>query len=135
MVLYKYNILKIKKPRYIFQKCKQYINLLLSIISQSLILNIEDLGPLVLVGCSHPGLDNILKRVCEVTGSQKVYGVLGGYHIDISKVERVCKIFEKYGVKLAGPCHCTSDDAINEFKNRLGPKFVEIYTGKILEFP
>lgn len=53
---------------------------------------------LVITGCSHPGLHNILKVAARFG---EIYGVVGGFHgfrdFDILK-----------GIKLISPCHCTS---------------------------
>ena len=55
-------------------------------------------GHLVLTGCSHPGLDVILRRAGEVG---EVRAVMGGFHgfrrIDLLK-----------GYELVIPCHCTA---------------------------
>ncbi len=63
---------------------------------QSLIVK-TDKGNVVICGCSHPGLENILAKARE---RGEVYGVLGGFHG-----------FDKFdaleGLKLIVPCHCT----------------------------
>ena len=69
---------------------------MLSGIEQSLIIN-TDKGLVVVTGCSHPGLENILD-VARKFG--KIYAVIGGFHgfdkFDILK-----------DVELILPCHCT----------------------------
>jgi len=99
---------------------------------QSLILRSRQ-GPMVLVGCSHPGLDRILERVCSITGSKNIFAVIGGYHIGLAEARFVKEIFEKFNVSMVGPCHCTSDDAIEFLKKAFGNRFIEIYTGKRLD--
>ena len=96
---------------------------------QSLILNIKDKGPVIFVGCSHPGLNKILERTCKLLGVSEVYGVIGGYHIGGFEAYNVAKLFRKYNVKLVGPAHCTSDSAINILKSIFKENFIEIYTG------
>jgi len=54
-------------------------------------------GLTVITGCSHPGLENILK-VASKFGN--VYGVVGGFH-GLSKLEVLKEI------RLIVPCHCT----------------------------
>ncbi len=74
---------------------------------QSLLVDVGK-GFIVVTGCSHPGLNVILKRA-EGVGS--VYGVIGGFH-GFSKVE----LLKNY--KLVIPCHCTQyKDEILKFKN------------------
>ncbi len=55
-------------------------------------------GFFVITGCSHPGLDKILKRAEEFGN---VFGVLGGFH-NFNKLG----ILKKYEIVI--PCHCTA---------------------------
>ena len=65
-------------------------------IEQSLAIR-TDKGILVVVGCSHPGLGEIMDAA---SGFGKVYGVIGGFHgfRDFNRLS---------GLSLIGPCHCT----------------------------
>jgi 7,8-dihydropterin-6-yl-methyl-4-(beta-D-ribofuranosyl)aminobenzene 5'-phosphate synthase len=65
-------------------------------IEQSLAIR-TDKGILVVVGCSHPGLGEIMDAA---SGFGKVYGVIGGFHRfrDFSRLS---------GLSLIAPCHCT----------------------------
>jgi len=63
---------------------------------QSLIVK-TDKGLTVITGCSHPGLENILK-VASRFGD--IYGVVGGFH-GFRKLEAL------KGIELIVPCHCT----------------------------
>ena len=53
---------------------------------------------IVVTGCSHPGLDKILKVASKIG---KIYGVIGGFH-GFSKLEILRDI------SLIVPCHCTA---------------------------
>lgn len=64
---------------------------------QSLIVE-TDRGVIVITGCSHPGLDRILKVASRVG---EVYGVIGGFH-GFSRLEALKDL------KLIAPCHCTA---------------------------
>jgi len=63
---------------------------------QSLIVK-TDKGLTVITGCSHPGLDKIMKAA-SMFGD--IYGVVGGFH-GFSKLEAL------EGIGLIVPCHCT----------------------------
>ena len=65
-------------------------------IEQSLVVN-TDKGLLVIVGCSHPGVGNILDAASRFG---KVYGILGGFH-GFNDFERLRPL------SLICPCHCT----------------------------
>jgi 7,8-dihydropterin-6-yl-methyl-4-(beta-D-ribofuranosyl)aminobenzene 5'-phosphate synthase len=63
---------------------------------QSLALK-TDKGILVLVGCSHPGVGNIIDAASRFG---RVYGIIGGFH-GFRDFDRLS------GLSLIGPCHCT----------------------------
>ena len=63
---------------------------------QSLVLDTEE-GLVVLTGCAHPGLEDILE-VATVFG--ELYGIIGGFH-GFDKLESL------QGLELIMPCHCT----------------------------
>jgi len=78
----------------------------------SLVINIRDKGLVILSGCAHPGIINIVKRAQQVSGVSKVYAVMGGFHIS-SKREGayVAEFLRESDVKLVSPCHCTGANA------------------------
>ena len=65
-------------------------------IEQSLALK-TDKGILVLVGCSHPGVGNIIDAASRFGN---VYGIVGGFH-GFHDLDRLT------GLSLICPCHCT----------------------------
>jgi len=99
----------------------------------SLIVNVEDKGLVVLTGCCHPGIINILKRAREVSGVNKVYAVMGGFHISGTKAGvRVGQFLKELSVEIASPCHCTSQDARNGIAEIVGEKYVKTGSGKTI---
>ncbi len=89
-------------------------------IEQSLVVD-TDKGILVIVGCSHPGVGNILD-VASMWG--RVYGIVGGLHSfsDFQRLE---------GLSLICPCHCTSYKS--EIKRFLPQQCIECGAGVVLE--
>jgi 7,8-dihydropterin-6-yl-methyl-4-(beta-D-ribofuranosyl)aminobenzene 5'-phosphate synthase len=45
---------------------------------QAIILSIKDKGLVVITGCGHSGIVNILKYAKELTGEDRIYAVIGG---------------------------------------------------------
>ena len=41
--------------------------------------------------------------------------------------------FKKMGVKKAGPCHCSGDEAEEIFRDRYKDDFVQIKAGKVIQ--
>jgi len=99
----------------------------------SLLINVKNKGLVVLVGCSHPGIINILKRAQKVSGVNKIYAVMGGFHISsVGEGMRVGESLLELDVKLVSPCHCTSIDAKHGIAKILGEKCVKNGSGKII---
>jgi 7,8-dihydropterin-6-yl-methyl-4-(beta-D-ribofuranosyl)aminobenzene 5'-phosphate synthase len=48
---------------------------------QAIILSIKDKGLVVITGCGHSGIINILKYAEELTGVDRIYAVIGGMHL------------------------------------------------------
>ena len=78
-------------------------------------------GNIVVTGCAHPGLENILERAKRLG---KIYGVLGGFH-EFSKLQRL------QGIQLIAPCHCTQYK--QEIKEKYPVGFKEIKVASVIE--
>lgn len=100
---------------------------------QSLVIDTSK-GLVVITGCSHPGIVNIVKRAMKV-GKKKVYLVFGGFHL-MRKTETELKAiideFKKLGVQKVGATHCTGDLAIKRFKEAYGENYIPMGTGKVV---
>lgn len=102
---------------------------------QSLIVRTNK-GLVVVTGCSHPGIVNIIKRAQEIMG-EEVYLVFGGFHLmrhSENEVKEIISQFRELGVKKCGATHCTGDKQINLFKEAYGNDYIEMGTGRVLEF-
>ena len=73
----------------------------------------------VFVGCSHPGIDEILSRAIELSNASEIELVMGGLHIGPHEADYVASAMKAYNVKRLVPAHCTSDDAIEILKEEL----------------
>lgn len=123
--------------------CKEPVKLLNDVLTtgalgyfikeQALIIKLSSKKPLIIVGCSHPGIDVILSHVVKLTGSKSVYGIIGGYHIGESEAHALLELLKTYRVKVIAPAHCTSDKAIEVLKQRFKGKFIDVHTGSVVE--
>jgi len=87
----------------------------------SLFLKSEE-GIVIITGCAHPGLENIIENAKELG---KIRAVLGGFH-------GFDKLYALEGIDLIAPCHCTSKT--NKIRKNFPNNFVEIKAGSILIF-
>jgi 7,8-dihydropterin-6-yl-methyl-4-(beta-D-ribofuranosyl)aminobenzene 5'-phosphate synthase len=101
---------------------------------QSLVIKTEK-GLVIITGCAHPGIVNIIKKAKELA-KENVYLVLGGFHLfgaDDAEIEKIIGNFRDLGVKKVAPCHCTGDKAISLFEKEYKENFVKVGVGKIIE--
>jgi 7,8-dihydropterin-6-yl-methyl-4-(beta-D-ribofuranosyl)aminobenzene 5'-phosphate synthase len=104
-----------------------------SIKEQSLIIDTSE-GLVVITGCSHPGIDDILRQARRII-DKKIALVAGGFHLlrmDAASVNAVLDQFEKIGVEKCAASHCTGDEAIDIIKKRFGENFVPLGTGAVI---
>lgn len=76
----------------------------------SIYFNIKDKGLVVLTGCGHCGIGNTIKHGQKLTGIDKVYAVIGGFHEEwnpIEKIEEKIKYFEDLNPEITCGMHCT----------------------------
>ena len=100
---------------------------------QSLILD-TDSGLVVITGCSHPGIVEILERARQVR-NRPIYLVVGGFHLlnhSSSAVEAIINDFQSMNVKNVAPTHCTGEAPIAAFQAAYGNHFVQAGSGKVI---
>jgi 7,8-dihydropterin-6-yl-methyl-4-(beta-D-ribofuranosyl)aminobenzene 5'-phosphate synthase len=102
---------------------------------QSLILD-TDKGLVVILGCAHSGVINIIQHVINKTGKEKFYAVLGGTHLDFltpEQLEESIKSLKKMEVEKIGFSHCTGMRAAFRLHQEFGDRFFYGCVGSVLE--
>ena len=100
---------------------------------QALVMQVAD-GILVFVGCSHAGVVNSIRYAMEVTGTERVLGVFGGFHLGFpgvpeAKTSATIEALREIGVEMLCPMHCTGMQAMMEMRRELPESFVMNCTG------
>ncbi|MCD6522885.1 MAG: MBL fold metallo-hydrolase [Candidatus Diapherotrites archaeon] len=98
---------------------------------QSLIIK-SSKGIIIITGCAHPGIVEIVKKAKEITG-ERVYLVLGGFHLNgasENEIRNIVREFRELGVEKVAPCHCTGETATKIFKEEYKEYFIENGVGK-----
>lgn len=93
-------------------------------------------GLIVIVGCSHAGIVNILETTRVRTG-MNIHAVVGGTHLireDDEKINKVIDYFKENDIKVIGACHCTGLQGATMLRQQLEENFIENNTGDVLEF-
>ena len=67
-------------------------------------------GIFIITGCSHSGICNIIESAKKVCGEEKVYGVLGGFHLfnNDEQLKKTIEYLQKTQIEQLYPCHCVS---------------------------
>lgn len=103
----------------------------------SVIANLKNTGIVILSGCSHAGIVNIVKHSIELTGINKIAAIIGGLHLIEAPMERIVKTAEalsKFDINLISAGHCTGFNAQVELYNTFKQKFLPLHTGMKFEF-
>ncbi len=86
-----------------------------------------DKGPVVLLGCAHSGVVNILRYLSEKTGYKEFYGVIGGTHLGFfppgKALENILDELDRFSVKLVAVSHCTGPVAAAHCYMRFKDRF------------
>jgi len=99
---------------------------------QSLIVKTQK-GSILISGCSHPGIINIIKKAKSELKTEILY-VYGGFHLrDMSEddIKPIVDEFKTLNVKFVSPSHCTGETAEKMFENEFDKKFLKVGTGSI----
>jgi 7,8-dihydropterin-6-yl-methyl-4-(beta-D-ribofuranosyl)aminobenzene 5'-phosphate synthase len=91
-------------------------------------------GLVLITGCAHPGIVEMVKKAKEQLSAQ-VYLVLGGFHLcwmNLSQVNTIISGVKKEGVKQVGPSHCSGDLARKQFEKVYGKDFILVGAGRTI---
>jgi 7,8-dihydropterin-6-yl-methyl-4-(beta-D-ribofuranosyl)aminobenzene 5'-phosphate synthase len=102
---------------------------------QSLVIKTAN-GMSIVTGCAHPGIVNIVEHVKNLFPQEKLYCVLGGFHLKDMRddeIVRVCDRLTALGVQKAGPVHCSGENGIRIFQDMFKEKFIQVSGGIEIE--
>lgn len=93
-------------------------------------------GLVLLLGCAHAGLVNIMTHVREKTGQDKIYAVIGGTHLMAANdelFEETLRVFDDFAVEKIAAAHCTGLPRAAQLHTRFGPRFTFAGVGTVME--
>jgi 7,8-dihydropterin-6-yl-methyl-4-(beta-D-ribofuranosyl)aminobenzene 5'-phosphate synthase len=95
---------------------------------QAMVINVRNKGLVVITGCGHAGVINILHQARTQTGVEQIYTVLGGFHLTGALFEPIIpqtvKALQQINPAVIVPAHCTGLRAIQ----RIAQTMPEAYT-------
>jgi 7,8-dihydropterin-6-yl-methyl-4-(beta-D-ribofuranosyl)aminobenzene 5'-phosphate synthase len=98
------------------------------IVEQALVVETGE-GVVVITGCAHPGVVEMVRRSKEATGGEGGRSsatpllVMGGFHLGSAsrnRIETIIADLRDLGVQRVAPCHCTGDVARQMFADAFG---------------
>ncbi|MCH7579251.1 MAG: MBL fold metallo-hydrolase [Chloroflexi bacterium] len=104
---------------------------------QALIANVRGKGLVILTGCGHSGIVNIVRYARKLTGVDEVYAVLGGFHLSGPVFEPIipatCEALAAFAPEVVVPAHCTGWRAVHALAATLPDAFIQNSVGTRFE--
>ncbi len=104
---------------------------------QAVILNLKKKGLVVITGCGHAGIINTVLYAKKLTGINRIYAVLGGFHLSGAffepVVDEVIKEFKKIDPQVIIPMHCTGWTTVHRFSREFPSAFALNSVGTRIE--
>jgi len=104
---------------------------------QALVLEVAGKGLVVLSGCGHSGIVNIVRYAKKVTGMDRLYAVIGGFHLTGGLFEPIISqtiaALEAERPQVVIPAHCTGWRAATQLAARLPDAFIPNSVGSRYE--
>src|SRR5205807_511884 len=105
---------------------------------QALLLNVRDLGLVIISGCSHAGVINVLFHAQRLTDEARIAGLLGGLHLTgglfEARIEPTVDALRAAGVGRVLPAHCSGWRAIHAIARAMPEAFVQSAVGTTVTF-
>ncbi len=104
---------------------------------QAAVLNVRNKGLVVLTGCGHSGIVNIVRYARKLTGVARVYAVIGGFHLNGPLFEPIiastCEALAELTPEVVVPAHCTGWRAVHALATSFPEAFIQNSVGTRFE--
>ena len=93
-------------------------------------------GLVVVLGCAHAGIVNILNHAVARTGEKRIYAVLGGTHLGLSpepQLDPTIQALKEFDIRMLAVSHCTGQGAAARLKSEFGDRFAFGHVGYSFE--
>jgi 7,8-dihydropterin-6-yl-methyl-4-(beta-D-ribofuranosyl)aminobenzene 5'-phosphate synthase len=93
-------------------------------------------GLVIVLGCAHAGVINILRHASERTGEKRIYAVLGGTHLGMSpdpQLDPTIEALREFDIKVLGVSHCTGQGPAARLSSEFRKGFAFARVGFVLE--
>lgn len=93
-------------------------------------------GLILVLGCAHAGLVNIIEYVTKKFSGEKIHAVLGGTHLGFAgdhQFEETLKVLDRLEIDKIGVSHCTGLAKAAQLSAHFGQRFFFGNVGTVLE--
>jgi 7,8-dihydropterin-6-yl-methyl-4-(beta-D-ribofuranosyl)aminobenzene 5'-phosphate synthase len=100
---------------------------------QALVLDTKK-GLVVITGCSHPGIVEMLNKIKTDFG-KNIFMVFGGFHLlqkSDKEMNKIISDIKSLGIVKCGATHCTGEKQIKLFKDAFGDNYLELGVGNTI---
>ena len=104
---------------------------------QSLAIHLPGKGLVVISGCAHSGIINTIRYAQRITGEERLYAVIGGFHLmdaDNKRIDATARTLLDLDPTVVRPGHCTGQKALSRLQEVLGESCQPLTVGDSIEF-
>lgn len=83
-------------------------------------------GLVVVLGCAHAGIINILNHAIDRTGEKRIYAVVGGTHLGLSpepQLNPTIQALKEFDIQMLAVSHCTGQAPMARLASEFGDRF------------
>lgn len=103
---------------------------------QCALIHVKGKGLIVITGCGHSGVINTIRNAQNITGIQKIYAVIGGFHLTGSHFEPIIPAtiaeLKKINPRYVIPGHCTGWSATHQIARSMPEAYIPNSVGTTL---
>jgi 7,8-dihydropterin-6-yl-methyl-4-(beta-D-ribofuranosyl)aminobenzene 5'-phosphate synthase len=94
-------------------------------------------GLVLIVGCSHPGIQNIVKEAARL--NSRIYSVFGGFHLlgtfGAEVLQLAADLHERWKIARIGPGHCAGLPAFAALRDIYKDQYIFAGLGSVISLP
>jgi 7,8-dihydropterin-6-yl-methyl-4-(beta-D-ribofuranosyl)aminobenzene 5'-phosphate synthase len=107
------------------------------ILDEQALVIMADKGLVIITGCGHPGIINIINYAKEISGENEIDIIMGGFHLNSVSADRfkkTVKALKEHPINTIIPLHCTGMQASAELYHAFPDKVKFLSAGDTLSF-
>ncbi|HOG19360.1 MAG TPA: MBL fold metallo-hydrolase [Salinivirgaceae bacterium] len=91
-------------------------------------------GTIIVAGCSHSGICNIVLKAKVLIPNNPIAAIVGGFHLSQigERLKKTIKFFKQHNIKKLYPSHCTHPKVICHLSNHFDVSWIS--SGDVIEF-